>query len=192
MAVIRLDELAQSYVPLSGELVRTILNSQRHDGGWGDVMVTALCLRALMCGRGHGVAIDFGLEALASLQKEEGIWPAMPVRRMPADAFASAFMMLQLGDMEEFRKAVRFEAAMEWFESNDLALDEDIRRLWNHTKRRATRVRCMKAASLPGTRSVLAGPTGLAASAASSSGSPHSSATPAKGFWDFSAALNAT
>ena len=36
MALIRLDELCQSGVPLYGRLLRTILNDQHADGGWGD------------------------------------------------------------------------------------------------------------------------------------------------------------
>ena len=169
MAVIRLDELAQSYVPFYSELVRTILNAQRPDGGWGDVMVTALCLRALMCGQGHGIAIDGGLALLAELQKPEGIWPAMPVRRMPADAFASAFMLTLLGDSEPFRQVVRLDGAMEWFESNELALDEETRKVWARMKRRSARA----------PRQI--SNTGPTASAASVS---------CKTFWDFSAALS--
>jgi hypothetical protein len=137
LMVVRLDELAQSYVPLFGELVRAIVAAQRSDGSWGDVMTTALCLRALMCGQGHGTAIDLGMDSLASLQKEEGIWPSIPVKRMPADAFASAYVLLQLNESELFRHSVRFSEAMKWFESNELALDEDTRKLWGHAKRRA-------------------------------------------------------
>ena len=85
LAMIRLDELSQSYVPLFDRLLRTLLNDQQSDGGWGDPLTTALCLRTLMCDNGQGVAIDRGLTYLANLQKTEGIWPATPIRRMPAD-----------------------------------------------------------------------------------------------------------
>ena len=136
MAVIRLDELSQPFVPLYSQLVRTILAAQRPDGGWGDVMTTAICLRALLCGNGNGEAIDRGLAALASLQKPEGIWPGMPVQRMPIDPFASAFVLLRLGDFDAFRQTIRLEEAIEWFESNEPALDEQTARLWAHAKRR--------------------------------------------------------
>jgi hypothetical protein len=136
MAVIRLDELAQSFAPIYGELIRTILRAQRPDGGWGDVMTTALCLRALFCGNGNGQAIDQGVSALAALQKSEGIWPAIPARRMPVDAFASAFVLHRLGDVEPFRQSVDMASAIKWFEINDPALDEQTRRLWAHARRR--------------------------------------------------------
>jgi hypothetical protein len=141
LAMIRLDELSQSFVPLFGKLLRTILNDQHSDGGWGDPMSTALCLRALMCDRGHGVAIDRGLQYLANMQKAEGIWPNVPIRRMPADAFGSAFILLQLGDRMEFRNAVRFFEALSWFELNEGSLEGEARKLWDRAA-----VRCgMKA-----------------------------------------------
>src|SRR3989442_15827516 len=54
MAVIRLDELSQSHVPACAMLIRCLIASQQSDGGWGDLTTTALCLRALLCGNGHG------------------------------------------------------------------------------------------------------------------------------------------
>lgn len=136
MAVIRLDELSQSHAKLYSELVRTVVNAQRADGGWGDVMTTALCLRALLCGNGNGPAVQRGLACLAGLQKPDGIWPNVPSRRMPVDAFASAFVMMRLGDCEAFRRAVQIDQAVTWFEENDLALDPQTRKLWSHTQRR--------------------------------------------------------
>jgi hypothetical protein len=136
LAIIRLDELSQAYVPLYSQLIRTVLNDQHSDGGWGDPMTTAICLRALMCGQGHGVAIDRGLHYLANMQKPEGIWPNVPIRRMPADPYVSAFILLQLGDKPAFRQAVRFFDALNWFEANESALDPDARRLWDRATTR--------------------------------------------------------
>jgi hypothetical protein len=136
MMVIRLDELSQSFVPLYGEAVHTLLHNQKPDGGWGNPMTTALCLRALLCGQGHGLAIERGMQFLAGLQKPDGIWPNLPIRRMPADAFASAFVLMQLGDNAAFREAVRFSDALEWFKHNEWALDEPTRKLWQHASRR--------------------------------------------------------
>jgi hypothetical protein len=144
MLVVRLDELAQAYVPLYSQSVRTVLMGQRPDGGWGDTMVTALCIRALLCGQGHGVAIERGLASLAALQKEEGIWPGMPVRRMPVDSFASAFVLMQLGDAEAFRQAVQFDRAVEWFRQSEPALDAESKKLWSHAKRRSVPARVTK------------------------------------------------
>ena len=131
MALVRLDELNQSHVPLYGRLVRALLAAQSAtDGGWGDPAVTALCLRALMAGRGNGLAVERGLDDLAGLQKTEGIWPAGPIRRMAADAVTSAFILYQLGDKPAFRGAVRFDEALEWFESRGRRLERDAREWW--------------------------------------------------------------
>src|SRR5438270_711757 len=46
MALIRMDELSQSHLPLFGKLLRALIATQQQDGGWGDVTTTALCLRA--------------------------------------------------------------------------------------------------------------------------------------------------
>jgi len=136
MALIRLDELAQAHVPLYPKLLKAILAAQEGDGGWGDPMLTAICLRALMGGRGQGVAIDRGLFYLAQMQKEEGIWPKVPFRRMPADPFVSAFVLLQLGADDRFRHAVRFVDALNWFESHEHSLEPETRRLWDHASLR--------------------------------------------------------
>ena len=95
-------------------------------------MTTAICLRALLAGRGQGQAIDRGLLYLASLQKTEGIWPKVPIRRMESDPFVSAFILHQLGASEGFRSAVRFFDALNWFEANEATLDAETRRLWDH------------------------------------------------------------
>ena len=134
MALVRLDELNQSHVPLYGRLVRALLASQSAtDGGWGDPALTAFCLRALMGVRGNGLAIERGLEYLADLQKTDGLWPAGPIRRMAADQCTSAFVLYQLGDKPVFRGAVRFEEAVEWFEEHAKRLDPDAKDWWSLT-----------------------------------------------------------
>jgi hypothetical protein len=136
LAVIRLEELSQSHVPVGAQLIRAVIAGQESDGGWGDVMTTALCLRALLCCNGDGAAITRGLNYLADLQKTEGAWPAVPLRRMPADGFASAFVLCQLGNLERFRDAVDFDAAVRWFERHEAGLTFDARRLWDVAKLR--------------------------------------------------------
>lgn len=131
LALIRLEELTQSHVPLYSQLLRTVLSAQESDGGWGDPMATALCLRALMAGEGQGLAIEQGLMYLGALQKTEGIWPNVPMRRMPADPYISAFILYQLGDAPRFRSAVRFFDALNWFETHEHALDTETRQLWD-------------------------------------------------------------
>jgi hypothetical protein len=139
MAVIRLDELSQAHVPLCGRLIRAILGAQEADGGWGEPVTTALCLRALLCGQGEGSAVDRGMEYLANLQKEEGIWPSQPLRRMPADPHGSAFVLGQLADSPAFRRNVRLPAAAAWFEAHADELDDETLQLWERARTRCRR-----------------------------------------------------
>jgi hypothetical protein len=136
LAMIRMDELNQSHQPLFASLLRTVLAAQDRDGGFSDPATTALCLRALFLGQGHGVAIDAALGYLANLQKEEGIWPAGPLRRMSADPAASLFVLYQIGREPRFRAAVRFDHATGWFEQNESTLDPKCRALCQWTRRR--------------------------------------------------------
>jgi len=39
-------------------------------------------------------AIDRGIACLADLQQPAGIWPRVPIHRMPSDAAASAYILL--------------------------------------------------------------------------------------------------
>jgi hypothetical protein len=137
IGIVRLDELNQSHVPLYSTFIRAIVASQERDGGWGDAIATTLCLRALMLGRNTGgEAIGRGLKYLADLQKSDGTWPRIPFRRMPADAGVSAFVLYELGDEIRFREAVRFEGAVNWFETNKDALDVESSRLWERAQLR--------------------------------------------------------
>ena len=136
MAMIRLDELDQAHVSLYGDLLRLVLARQDADGGWGEPVLTALCVRALSGGRGEGIAIERGLKYLASLQQDAGIWPGGPLRRMPADAYASAAILSQLGDHSGFREAVRVADAMRWFETHESSFDTATRALWSRARLR--------------------------------------------------------
>jgi hypothetical protein len=145
IALVRLDELNQSHVPLYGRLVRALLASQSaNDGGWGDPAVTALCLRALMGSRGNGLAIERGLDYLAGLQKDDGLWPAGPIRRMAADPATTAFVLYQLGDKPVFRAAVRFDDAVQWFEAKGKRLSGDAKDWWQ-----LARMKCMSPVHAP-------------------------------------------
>jgi hypothetical protein len=140
LLLIRLDELDQSHVSLAGKLVRTLVAMQEADGGWGDPAVTAICLRALFCNRGAGVAIDRGLAYLANLQQPGGIWPAAPFRRMPADAPTSAFILAQLGHQPRFQMAVRLHDADAWFAHHRSSIGPDAVRAWNRARARCAAV----------------------------------------------------
>jgi hypothetical protein len=136
MAMIRMDELCQGHVPLFGKLLRTLIATQQADGGWGDVTTTAICLRALLCGNGHGESIDRGMAFLANLQKSNGLWPQLAHRRLPEDSQASAAVLLYLGQYPAFQSAVRFDEATAWFENNETFLDTSTREIWRRASRR--------------------------------------------------------
>jgi hypothetical protein len=140
LSLIRLDELHQVHVPLCSRLIRSLVALQQADGGWGDVAVTALCIRALSLQNGGGLAIQRGIAYLASLQQPGGIWPKIPFRRMPADALVSAFVLLQLADHCDFPSgfsgAIDFDAAFGWFESHRWTLDPAAKALWDHARLR--------------------------------------------------------
>ncbi len=144
--LIRLDELNQPFVPLYSRLTRTLLAMQESDGGWGDAPLTALCLRALLCGRGHGVAVDRGIAYLANLQKDDGLWPRVPIRRMEADPDTTAFILYQLGDQPQFRSVIRLDQAIAWFHKHEDRLDTDTRHRWQHA---GLRCRARSAPQLP-------------------------------------------
>jgi len=136
LAIIRLDELSQSDRKVHQPLLRAILSAQQADGGWGDFVITALCLRALLCGNGNGIAIERGMKYLADLQKPEGIWPNVPIRRMPADPYVSALILYQLADQPRFRQTIRIGDAVKWFARNQPNLDAESRELWQRASRR--------------------------------------------------------
>jgi hypothetical protein len=137
LGLIRLDELNQSHTPIAQNMLRCIIASQGSDGGWNDPLLCALCVRSLLTSRGHGLAIERGLASLANLQRDDGIWPAEPIRRMPGDALVTAFILLQLGSNEQFRSAVRFDAAITWFDRHVDQIDGEIAKLWHHARLRA-------------------------------------------------------
>lgn len=137
LALIRLDELGQAHTPLAGRLLRTILGMQEIDGGWLDPLHTALCVSALMTCHGYGDAIDRGLGYLAALQRGDGAWPKIPIRRTPGDAFVTSFVLLRLGGDERFHRVVRFHEAITWLEAEEPSMDPEVRRLWDHVRRRA-------------------------------------------------------
>ena len=136
IALIRMDELSQSHVPLYRQLLKMLLAAQQIDGGWIDPATTALALRALLCGAGNGLAIERGMAFLANLQKPEGLWPRFPLRRMPEDALVSAFIVFELGGQPAFQSAVRVDDLAAWFDANEPFLDKATRDLWRQAARR--------------------------------------------------------
>ena len=129
LALIRLDELHQAHHPFAQKLLRTILGAQESDGGWGDPVSTAVCLRALLLNRGAGVAVHHAIAHLADLQKPDGSWSNQPIRRLAADPFTTAFILFQLSDSPAFAQSVRLQDALDWLARHQ-PNDPDSRRLW--------------------------------------------------------------
>jgi hypothetical protein len=137
LAVVRLSELNQSAAPISSQHLRTILAAQEADGGWGEPLLSAMCLRALLLDAGAGAAVDAAIAYFANLQQSDGAWPRIPIRRMPADAFVTAFILFHLADHAQFRDAVNIPAAMAWMTRQEPQFDDDTRHLWLHARLRA-------------------------------------------------------
>jgi hypothetical protein len=137
LTLIRLEELDQAHVPLAATLRRTLLTMQESDGGWGDPAVSALCIRSLLLGNGGGPAVDRGLGYLANLQQSDGIWPAAPIRRMPADSATSAFILSQLAGERRFREVVRVDDAFAWFARHRDSLDVQTAQIWDSLRIRS-------------------------------------------------------
>ena len=135
VSMIRLDELNQSSAPIFAQLLRTIVAAQESDGGWGDLAVTAMCLRALLLDRGSGSAVQRGMEYLGVLQQSQGSWPVIPIRRMSADPFTTAFIAIELGDNADFRRIVRWTDVINWLAME--GANEECRGLWERI-----RIRC--------------------------------------------------
>ena len=130
MAIIRLDELGQAQAPFAATLIRQLIGRQSADGGWIDPATTSLCIRALMAGNGSGLSIDRGLNYLKTMQKEDGLWPAEPFRRLASGPMTSAIVLNHLGMSDRFRQTVRFEQAIDWFIDHANELDPEAARLW--------------------------------------------------------------
>jgi len=129
LCIIRLDELAQSHTPFCSRMIRTVLAAQELDGGFGDGLTTALCIRALSCSAGHGAAIDRSLSYLGTLQREDGSWPRVPLRRFPGDSFTTALILYHLGESENFLHATRANTAFDWLSAHESELDIESARL---------------------------------------------------------------
>jgi len=114
LAVIRLDELGQSLHPFASVAIRALIASQQPDGGWGDLAVTAMALRALRCSRGTGHVVTRGMQFLAAMQKPAGAWPTEPIRRLPADPALTAFILLHLAGDGDLARLARVDEALDW------------------------------------------------------------------------------
>ena len=112
LATIRLQELSQTRVPIYRNLVAKLVEAQEANGGWGNTLITALATRALVNEPTARQAGLRGITLLGQLQKEDGSLPRETVRRLPGDATATAFTLVQLGRLADFAQCFRLEAAI--------------------------------------------------------------------------------
>jgi hypothetical protein len=119
LTIIRMNELHQSHLPQVAKMVRFVLASQQADGGFGDAVTTAICLRALASGRGAGPAIDGAIGYLDALQKETGEWPREPMRRFEGDPAVTAFVLLQLTESKHPRAGELVDRTLDRLTSDD-------------------------------------------------------------------------
>lgn len=112
MAAVRLQELNQSRTTLYRALLARLVGSQESNGGWGDVMTTALAVRALLGDATSKPAAVRGIQLIVGLQKDDGTLPRESLRRMPGDIPATAFVLAHLSRSNEFAHRFRVEAAI--------------------------------------------------------------------------------
>lgn len=129
VAVIRLDELGQSHQPIVAKLLRSLIGAQQPDGGWGDLAVTILALRALRCCDGNGHAVERAITHLSLCQREDGAWPDEPIRRLPADGLTTAFLLLNLAGDEAMMGKLNLQSAADWLTAHRDELEPVTRRL---------------------------------------------------------------
>jgi hypothetical protein len=138
LALVRLDELGQQS-DFTSALLRAVIDAQSDEGGWDDPLLTALCVRALLAHDDQHDRAAAGIASLARLQRVDGAWPREPLRRMPGDAMATAFILLQLVNDSGFRAVARVDDAVRWLRSQQPGLTGDAGSL--------TRVALLRAAS---------------------------------------------
>lgn len=158
LAMLHLAELRHAGLPLGRTLLAHVLLCQCRDGGWGTgsgaqrLLVSALCIRGLDAAAGmgweHGAdvvgsgaverlglpgigvdrpggravcdAVERGIVFVAQRQAAAGTWE---------DDYVTAVVLLELGRIEEFRRAVRVGEALE--RRHARAQTQEVRLAWS-------------------------------------------------------------
>ncbi|MFT3786099.1 MAG: hypothetical protein QM770_08035 [Tepidisphaeraceae bacterium] len=131
LAAIRLLEIDQTHMPVFTQLLGRLLKTQTADGSWddGDPFVTALAARALLGWPETRPAALRAIAFLTGLQRDDGSFPRTGPRRLPGDALATAFVLVQLAEFADFAESIRLGAALFWLGQNRHSLSPDCRSL---------------------------------------------------------------
>ena len=161
LTLLRLGELNQTALPLADDLRKRLLIAQNRDGSFGDgpdrPVLTALCVRAFaalphatvptprmtfgLTGFGGDVrggdvavsaAVEKGIAYLAEVQHPDGGWG-----EPPAVAFDTGFVLLQLGRLDGFRRAVRLGDALAL--GRRTRGNVAVKSVWSHLQKRCGR-----------------------------------------------------
>ena len=159
VGLLRLAELSQTTLPAAREMLIRLLMSQNRDGSWGEAsadrpILTALCVRALCGFQASGSAIRFhlgmptevvdrprgaagvsramqaGIAWLSGAQDAAGGWGG-------EDPVVTPIVLLQLGRLGDFRRAVQLHRALAIGRDIDPGAEGGVvRRLWNGVHQR--------------------------------------------------------
>jgi hypothetical protein len=137
LALIRLTELSPFPTPMHAGLAQVLANHQRENGGWGDPVLTAVAVRALLSAELQRDRASAGISHLGRLQRDDGLWPAGESTRLPGDPVVTLFVLLQLGVEAAFRFVTRVDRAIEAIDAHP-SLDASSRRALTIARLRST------------------------------------------------------
>lgn len=154
LGLLWLGELNRARQPVAVEMRERLLMGQGRDGSWGDTssekaMLTAICVRGLAASpqapaivwlgmniptdreaaSPQEAAVARGVRYLAASFDAEGGWAG--------DAFATGFVLLELGRMEGFRRSVPVDQVARLGRAwPPTASAEEVRLVWSLARRR--------------------------------------------------------
>ncbi|HMO25672.1 MAG TPA: hypothetical protein PKB10_05335 [Tepidisphaeraceae bacterium] len=127
LALLRLTELSPFPTPMHAGLAQVLANHQHNDGGWGEPVLTAIAVRALLLADLQRDRASAGMANLGRLQRDDGLWPGGGTHRLPGDPVVTLFVLLQLGTESAFRFVTRIDRAIEAIDTHP-GLDAPSRR----------------------------------------------------------------
>jgi hypothetical protein len=114
LAIIRLNELHQARSPVVQRLIEFIIGQRDPDLLWGNLTLSCVAIRALLANSTTITQAQRSLAVMAPMQKEDGSFPAQPIRRLSGDPATTALVVALLGNDESFVAAVDINNALVW------------------------------------------------------------------------------